>query len=225
MIMDADEAMIPITDEGLVRGDGAFEVIALYAGRPFAMEEHLARLQRSATNMRLPFDLELVRAEAHRLLAQAASTDGPRGAADHGHARRPATDVHRTLAAVAGAAAARVGDLRTDASSSTGSSRSPMRRTCSPTGSPESADSMRRCSSTPPDGCSSCRRARSSTSSMATCSRRRCSDHILASITRAHLLEVTEASERACTLRGAQGGGRGDGGRHLAGGRRCRRRR
>ena len=40
----ADEARIPVTDEGLLRGDGAFEAMRLYGGRPFALEEHLARL-------------------------------------------------------------------------------------------------------------------------------------------------------------------------------------
>jgi branched-chain amino acid aminotransferase len=63
--------MIPVTDEGLVRGDGAFEVIRIYDGVPYAMEEHLARLARSGANLRLPIDAEAVRAEAFRLLAQA----------------------------------------------------------------------------------------------------------------------------------------------------------
>src|SRR5438270_11491134 len=67
----ASEAMIPATDEGLLRGDGAFEVIRVYDGRPFALEEHLRRLERSASNLRLPLDLEAVRADAHRLLAHA----------------------------------------------------------------------------------------------------------------------------------------------------------
>ena len=71
IIMDATEATIPVTDAGLVRGDGAFEVIALYDGVPFAIEEHLARLARSAGNLRLPVDLEVVRSDAYRLLAQA----------------------------------------------------------------------------------------------------------------------------------------------------------
>ena len=57
-IMLASEATIPATDEGLIRGDGAFEVIRIYDGRPFAMEEHFARLERSAANIRLPLDLE-----------------------------------------------------------------------------------------------------------------------------------------------------------------------
>jgi branched-chain amino acid aminotransferase len=69
-IMDATEAMLPVTDEGLIRGDGAFEVIRVYDGRPFALEEHFARLERSARNLRLPIDLEAVRADAHRLLAE-----------------------------------------------------------------------------------------------------------------------------------------------------------
>jgi branched-chain amino acid aminotransferase len=70
-VMAAAEAMIPATDEGLLRGDGAFEVIRVYGGRPFALEEHLERLERSAANLRLALDLEAVRADAHRLLARA----------------------------------------------------------------------------------------------------------------------------------------------------------
>lgn len=70
-VMLASEATIPATDEGLLRGDGAFEVIRVYDGRPFALDEHLARLERSAASLRLPVDLEAVRADAWRLLAQA----------------------------------------------------------------------------------------------------------------------------------------------------------
>jgi branched-chain amino acid aminotransferase len=70
-IMLASAATIPATDEGLLRGDGAFEVIRVYDGRPFAFEEHLRRLERSALNLRLPLDLEAIRADANRLLAHA----------------------------------------------------------------------------------------------------------------------------------------------------------
>ena len=70
-IMAAAEAMIPVTDEGLIRGDGAFEVIRVYDGQPYAFDAHLARLNRSADNLRLPVDLESVRADAFRLLAEA----------------------------------------------------------------------------------------------------------------------------------------------------------
>jgi len=70
-IMLASAAMIPATDEGLLRGDGVFEVVRVYDGQPFALEEHLQRMERSALNLRLPVDLEAIRADAHRLLAHA----------------------------------------------------------------------------------------------------------------------------------------------------------
>jgi branched-chain amino acid aminotransferase len=70
-VMLAAEATIPATDEGLLRGDGVFEVIRVYDGRPFALDEHLQRIERSAANLRLPLDVEAVRADAWRLLAAA----------------------------------------------------------------------------------------------------------------------------------------------------------
>ena len=48
------EALIPVKDDGLYRGDGVFEVIRLYEGRPFALAEHLERLERSAAAIDLP---------------------------------------------------------------------------------------------------------------------------------------------------------------------------
>ncbi len=53
VIRPADETFVPATDEGLLRGDGAFEVIRVYLGRPFALGEHLDRLERSSDNLRL----------------------------------------------------------------------------------------------------------------------------------------------------------------------------
>jgi branched-chain amino acid aminotransferase len=70
-IMLASEAAIPATDDGLLRGDGAFEVIRLYDGRPYAFEAHMARMERSAASLRLPVDFEAVRADAWRLIARA----------------------------------------------------------------------------------------------------------------------------------------------------------
>ena len=52
-VVPSAEATIPATDEGLLRGDGAFEVIRIYAGRPFALADHLDRMERSAANLRL----------------------------------------------------------------------------------------------------------------------------------------------------------------------------
>ncbi len=50
------ETTIPLRDDGLYRGDGVFEVIRLYGGRPYALAEHLDRLERSAAAIELPVD-------------------------------------------------------------------------------------------------------------------------------------------------------------------------
>lgn len=71
VVLPAAEARIPVTDEGLIRGDGVFEVLRLYGGRPFALADHLARLERSASNLRLPVDLDAVHADVATLLTAA----------------------------------------------------------------------------------------------------------------------------------------------------------
>jgi branched-chain amino acid aminotransferase len=71
-VLPATEARIPATDEGFIRGDGVFEVVRVYDGRPFALDQHLDRLERSAANLRL--GREVPRAELEqegaRLLAE-----------------------------------------------------------------------------------------------------------------------------------------------------------
>jgi branched-chain amino acid aminotransferase len=52
-VVPVHDAVVPATDEGFIRGDGAFEVIRVYDGRPFALAEHLDRLERSAAGLRL----------------------------------------------------------------------------------------------------------------------------------------------------------------------------
>jgi branched-chain amino acid aminotransferase len=76
VVMPAEEVRIPATDEGLLRGDGVFEVVRLYDGRPFALEDHLARMERSAGNLRLPFAIEAMRSDVAALLEAARAGDG-----------------------------------------------------------------------------------------------------------------------------------------------------
>ena len=71
VIAPSAETLIPVSDEGLLRGDGAFEVARLYGGRPFAIEDHYARLGRTCAGLRLELDLEALRAEVDALLAEA----------------------------------------------------------------------------------------------------------------------------------------------------------
>ena len=69
-------ARIPAADDGLLRGDGAFEVIRLYGGRPYALDEHLDRLERSAAAIELPVDTKSLSAEIEALLAEFGNADG-----------------------------------------------------------------------------------------------------------------------------------------------------
>ena len=69
------EAMIPLADDGLYRGDGVFEVIRLYAGRPYALGEHLDRLERSAASIELPVEREPLEREIAALLERFGDAD------------------------------------------------------------------------------------------------------------------------------------------------------
>jgi branched-chain amino acid aminotransferase len=70
------EATVPMQDDGLYRGDGAFEVIRLYRGRPFAMVDHLDRLARSATAIELDFDRAALEREVDALLSEFGEGNG-----------------------------------------------------------------------------------------------------------------------------------------------------
>ena len=75
VISPSDQALIPVTDEGLLRGDGAFEVIRVYDGQPYALQDHLDRLDRSAAGLRLEFDARALRSEAEALLSECGPSD------------------------------------------------------------------------------------------------------------------------------------------------------
>lgn len=70
------EATVGLKDDGLYRGDGAFEVIRLYEGKPFALVDHLDRLERSTAAIQLQFDRPALESEIDALLAAAGPVEG-----------------------------------------------------------------------------------------------------------------------------------------------------
>jgi 4-amino-4-deoxychorismate lyase len=52
-VVDPDEAVLHADDEGLLRGRAAFETLRVYGGRPFRLDDHLARLSSSAERIGL----------------------------------------------------------------------------------------------------------------------------------------------------------------------------
>jgi branched-chain amino acid aminotransferase len=69
-IAPSHEARVPASDDGLQRGDGVFEVVRLYGGRPFALGEHLDRFERSAAAIELPIDRSAFEREIGALLGE-----------------------------------------------------------------------------------------------------------------------------------------------------------
>ncbi|WP_088033175.1 D-amino-acid transaminase [Evansella clarkii] len=59
-----EEYVVPIQERGHQFGDGVYEVIRVYGGEPFLMEEHFDRLERSAAaiDLRLPYRREKLKA-------------------------------------------------------------------------------------------------------------------------------------------------------------------
>src|SRR3954462_6234781 len=69
------DATIPLRDDGLYRGDGVFEVIRLYEGHPYALEEHLDRLERSAAAISLTIDRPALETDLDALLERFGPND------------------------------------------------------------------------------------------------------------------------------------------------------
>jgi len=65
VIVDEGAAFLPVNDRGILFGDGLFETIRAYGGRPFRLERHMARLREGCRTLRLagiPGDEEVRRA-------------------------------------------------------------------------------------------------------------------------------------------------------------------
>jgi 4-amino-4-deoxychorismate lyase len=75
-IVDPDEPVVHADDEGLIRGRAAFETMRVYAGRPFRLDEHLARLAGSGERIGLPpVDVDEAKALVAGALAHAGADE------------------------------------------------------------------------------------------------------------------------------------------------------
>lgn len=64
------EARVSVLDRGFLFGDGVYEAIPVYDRRPFRLDDHLARLARNLTALRLPAPPGLDSADAWRARLQ-----------------------------------------------------------------------------------------------------------------------------------------------------------
>src|SRR3954463_1121426 len=77
------EAKVSVMDRGFIFGDGVYEVVPVYSGRPFRFAEHMARLNRSLAELRIanPMSSSEWRVLVDRLIA-AYAKDGGKNAAE-----------------------------------------------------------------------------------------------------------------------------------------------
>jgi D-alanine transaminase len=93
-IVPLADARVGIEDRGFQFADGVYEVIRLYNHKPFALDLHLQRLQKSAAGIQLavPIAIPALAAEIGKFLARASVPDGmiylqlTRGCAPRSHA-------------------------------------------------------------------------------------------------------------------------------------------
>ena len=71
-------AKVSVLDRGFVFGDGVYEVVPVYAGRPFRFADHMARLDRSLKELRIanPMSHAEWRQLATKLVATCAASTG-----------------------------------------------------------------------------------------------------------------------------------------------------
>ncbi len=76
-LVDGETARLPVTDHGLLYGDGCFEGIRAYGGRIFKLGAHLRRMYRSAAKLRLdpPYPMEKIDQAIRDTLAANGMTD------------------------------------------------------------------------------------------------------------------------------------------------------
>ncbi len=77
VITALEDAVVPVLDRGFLYADGVFETLRVYDGKPFELEEHLARLARSAAAVRiaLPVGLTEIAAELSEAMARAGEAE------------------------------------------------------------------------------------------------------------------------------------------------------
>lgn len=69
-IVPLEQVQVPALDRGFLFGDGVYEVLRVYGGRPWLEQEHWERLARSLTEIRISgVDLEGLRRRTHETIA------------------------------------------------------------------------------------------------------------------------------------------------------------
>lgn len=89
--MPLADVRVSVLDRGFLFGDGIYEVLRVYGGRPFLCADHIRRLRRSIGEVRITCDVERLERRMHETLAASGVKEGliyiqvTRGAARRTH--------------------------------------------------------------------------------------------------------------------------------------------
>lgn len=91
------QALIPVTDRGFLYGDGLFETVRVFQGRPFRLAQHLERMARGADYLKIkrPFTSKELLQFAGQLIEQNKMPDAilrvtlSRGSGERGYTPQP----------------------------------------------------------------------------------------------------------------------------------------
>lgn len=77
-IVGEEDARVSVFDRGFMYGDGVFETLRVYGGRPFQLDPHLDRLGRSASTLRirLPRNRDQIAADVDAVIARNELAEG-----------------------------------------------------------------------------------------------------------------------------------------------------
>ncbi len=69
-LVPESKAAVPLTDRGFLYGDGIFETVRVYAGKPFLLQEHLRRLNSAMLAVKIapPLSLMEIGRAIHRMI-------------------------------------------------------------------------------------------------------------------------------------------------------------
>lgn len=77
LFVPEEQAQVPVTDRGFLYGDGLFETLRVFNGRPFRLAQHLERLVRGAEylGIKLPHPARQIQRFAEELITRNKMTD------------------------------------------------------------------------------------------------------------------------------------------------------
>ncbi|MFO1096625.1 MAG: aminotransferase class IV, partial [Planctomycetaceae bacterium] len=74
--MPLADVRVSVLDRGFLFGDGIYEVLRVYGGRPFLLREHMARLRRSLAEICIAADAARLEQRMHETLRESSVDSG-----------------------------------------------------------------------------------------------------------------------------------------------------